>query len=196
MLTLFTWYGILTVPGERGMNTMKNVTIEQYDLEKQAIKRNREKLSITLTNFSRKWLKENYNVTLTHDIKINARLKRAMGRVTYNTHGIVKIELSESIILDYRLSGDSTNMIGTLKHELIHYALYKLNLPFKDNDKYFMNECKKHNAPLSVNSIIESIHHYKCSEGHSITRKRKFNVKNYNCACGANLKYTGRKIRK
>ena len=174
---------------------MKNISIKTYDLEEKAVKRTRTKLENTMTRFAYKWLKEHYDVILTHDIDINARLTRSMGRVRIGYHGIHSIEISEKLVLDYRLTQDSTKLIGVLKHELIHYALYKLNLPFKDSDNYFKEQCKLHNAPLSIDGYISKVHAYKCENGHEITRKRKIDTNRYVCGCDSKLKYIGEKVK-
>lgn len=174
---------------------MNNITVEQYNNELEAIKRNKIDLENMLTIFGIKWLKKHYNVELTHDIIINGRLSRAMGRVITGYYGIKSIELSDKIIIDYRLSGDSTNMIGVLKHELIHYALYKLNLPYMDKNKYFKDECIKHNAPLSVKSMMKLAYNYECENGHKIYRNRKIDSNKFICECGSKITFKGKSVK-
>lgn len=175
------------------------ITLNEYDDIVKRIRKKRDSIEHNLTIVGRSWLKDNYNVKLTHDIAINARLTRSMGRVSVRKSAtasrIGKIEISEKMILDYIITGDPENLIGVLKHELIHYGLFKLNKPYSDNDEYFINECKEKEVILKVRGLAEVVHEYRCESGHKLEERNRINTNNYICKCKSRLKYKGRKIR-
>lgn len=98
-----------------------------------------------LQRFAEKFLLENYGIDFNIDITINNRLSRSLGRYVWYRSGnkLPKVEVSRKL-MKY---GHDDVVMGVLKHELIHYALHKLNKPYKDGQTYFENELKKHNAP-------------------------------------------------
>lgn len=87
---------------------------------------------------------EEYSVSFDIPLKLNGRLTRALGQFVYykNGKGQTRIELSKDLIERYELS----EIISVLKHELIHFCLWKLELPHNDGDEYFEEELKRHNV--------------------------------------------------
>lgn len=98
----------------------------------------------SIIDYSRKFLKKEYNLELTHDIIINGRLTSTYGQVVYHHDysDVVSIQLAKRVVEH----AHDLVLIDTIKHELIHYALWKLGKPFSDADEYFQNELIKHGA--------------------------------------------------
>lgn len=93
-----------------------------------------------LTRYAERFLMDNYSLDLNVPIVINNRLKNIMGGFVYSDKkGAIKVELS-GYTLKY---GTEMIILDTLKHELIHYALYTLGKPCRDGQEYFENELKR-----------------------------------------------------
>lgn len=79
---------------------------------------------------ARRFLSENYNMDLRIPIRRNNRIKRTLGQFIRMDDKSDCIEIS-GILLDY---GGKTAVFDTLRHELIHYALFELGKPHRDGD--------------------------------------------------------------
>lgn len=140
-----------------------------------------------LTQEAMKFLADAYNLPLLIPIKINGRLKRVAGRFIH----LPGISLSIEIAKDYALNLDPKKLTSLLKHELIHYALFELCLPYKDSDSYFQNELIRHNATLEIPNI--RIYIFKCESGHDVHTHRKLRSPRWRCKCGSKLQFEGEK---
>lgn len=153
-----------------------------------------------MEKFAREFLKEEFGVDLTIPIKINNRLKRTFGMFRGRTS---KVTGREPIVIEI-----SKNMIeyqgfdfayGTLKHELVHYALFIQNRPYNDGTYTFEQELKRVGAPSSgTRKSVFKKEVYECKGcSHKFLRSRKLNNhktykgSNYNCPCGGQLNYIG-----
>lgn len=144
-----------------------------------------------LQEFAENFLSENYGLSLTHEIKINGRLTKTWGQVAY-THdysNVVDISIAKRVI-EY---GNDLVVLDTVKHELIHYALWKLNKPFCDSDDYFQNELVKHGA-TGENEInyIGKLFEHTCENVNcdKVFYLNKNSVKSHICSCDAELVVT------
>ena len=90
-------------------------------------------------------------------------------------------------------------ILMTLKHELVHYAMFILGKPYRDGDYAFEKELKRLNLTSNHHmnverNIVTPRHRYECVEcGQKIARNRRINVsyKQYVCECGGDLDYKG-----
>lgn len=139
------------------------------------------------------FLQENFNIELSIPIRLNGRLKRNLGRYLCLSDGTpLRIEIAKDHIKYYT----QKEVVDTLKHECVHYALHMLGLPFGDGDDYFEDTLKR----LGVCSTgtmkhkgLTHVYNCDCKEEHlSITR---FNVNRYRCGnCRGKFTYVGQKI--
>lgn len=105
------------------------------------------------------FLVENYNLKLRIPILINNRLKATLGRFCYNKKGeALSIELSSDLIK----YGHPYHKLDTLKHELIHYALFEKGIPNSDNDIEFISELKRLKVGATDEVFIGMTHLINC----------------------------------
>lgn len=101
-----------------------------------------------LTNVARNFINNEYNIDLNIPIKINNRLRRTLGRYLENQSGKPShIDLSNKLFI----YAHQAVAIGVVKHEVLHYALKKLNKPSKDGEPYFERELERLQLPSSTN---------------------------------------------
>lgn len=143
-----------------------NAFREKYvTLGKEKLKHEKE-----LEAYANKFLEKNYSTRLTVPIKISGRLTSAGGVFRAITIGSVRepleIHISERFIAGALHDGQEglEAILDTLKHELVHYALYKLGRDFKDGDHDFENELSKLNIGASG------------STSEKLVRSKKLNV--------------------
>lgn len=135
-----------------------------------------------LLSYANEFLAENYNMELTVPLVINGRLKRYYGRFCYQVNrmnGEAK-ELSVELNKTFIIHNSKEDVLNVLRHELIHYACFKMNKPHSDGDRYFENELKKHNT-YSQTDVSRTEVKMKC-------RYKKFYT--YECNCGKNTTTT------
>lgn len=101
---------------------------------------------------------EEYGTTLKIPIVINNRLRKLMGAFVYTDSEAIRIEIAGNMIK----YAHSDFIIDTLKHELIHYALYEMKEPFDDDDETFINECNKLGVTLSGTNYVGLDYEVKC----------------------------------
>lgn len=119
-----------------------------------------------IREYTNNFLKEAYGAELNIPIKINGRLTRVLGRFNYSSkdNKPISIEVSKK----YLMNGNIKDIKSTLRHEAIHYYLHGQDRDFKDGDKDFENELRKHNTH---------------STG-TVTYKRKRLKVTHECECG------------
>lgn len=159
---------------ERGIIYMKLIRKAQIEQE--------------LCNASRDFLKEAYNLDLTIPIKVNRRLITSLGRFRHYKSDHKKRPLSIELSGKLLEFGTTEQIISTLKHELIHYALYMLDRPYKDGQATFESELKKHDS-CSTGTQAVSIKTYVytcgCQEYSSYINRYS---KGYRCStCGNDI---------
>lgn len=171
------------------MTTVAVKRIGTYSVEKE------------MEKFAREFLKEEFGVDLKIPIKINNRLTSTFGRFRGRTNMVtgvrepIVIEISKNIIEYHGFDF----AYGTLKHELVHYALYIQNRPYNDGTYTFEQELKRVGAPSSgTRKGTRKKEVYQCKGcKHQFLRNRKLNNhniykgSNYNCSCGGELTYIG-----
>lgn len=153
-------------------------------------------------SFSKWFLKEHYDLELEIPLKINGRLKRALGRFEYtvdsdNNEEAKKVQLSKDLVRYH--TEEETHKV--LIHELIHYALFTLDKPFDDGDEYFENELRKHNStsnsdepmriiPTQPTKRKVRILTHQCQDCGLTFERRKDMTNSYRCRCGGQLEIT------
>lgn len=148
-----------------------------------------------LEDIAKDFLQEEFGIDLEIPIEINGRLSRSLGRfVCYPSRKkSVKIELSKNLLEFY----DDDEVVDTLRHECVHYALFELGKPFKDHDTYFINTCNRLNVGLTNTTQHKGlVHVYKClgcNKEHEVLRR--FNPKAYRCSrCKEGFEYVSQKV--
>lgn len=149
-----------------------------------------------IEKYAKDFLKNQYNLELTVPIEINARLKRVLGRfrnMGANNRKPIKIEMSKQ----YLIHGKLEDIQSTIRHECTHYALYVTGKPYKDGEKLFESELKKHgtNSTRTTSLKLErNVNVYKCNcTTHTTLRALRNNGMNHTCSsCKSKLTYLGR----
>lgn len=147
--------------------------------------------TIKLREFANDFLKEHFGLELEIPIKVNTRLSSTLGcfRIMRRHGSLTPVRIDMNAHLMENASPDM--ILDVLKHELIHYALFKLGKPYGDNDKHFRETCKSLNVVLthSIN-IIQPVHIYTCG-CREFKRTRRLNKnRGYYCGtCGKELVY-------
>ena len=111
-----------------------------------------------LTHLAISFLKEKYSLELNVPIKINNRLKVALGQFICNRNGAECIDISGNLIK----YGTEHVIIDTLYHELVHYALYTLEKPYHDGQRYFEDELHKHGIGGTNEIFVGRFMEYEC----------------------------------
>lgn len=148
----------------------------------------RSEIEQELCKVSQEFIKKSYGIDLIIPIKVNKRLSTVLGRFRHYRSESKKrpldIELSGRL-LEY---GSTEQIISTLKHECIHYALYMLGRPYKDGHPVFESELKKHNSYSTRTQRISTkryIYSCGCQKFESLTNRY---AKNYRCrSCGNDI---------
>lgn len=141
--------------------------------------------------YAKEFLSKNFDgMTLDVPIEVNGRLTRSMGRFISFEEGNepLGIELAKKMVEH----NDEQTVLGVLYHELIHYALCKLGMPFDDSDKGFKEKCIELNVPQTGEGkykLPRKVHVCECDdEKHTSMRK----LTSHRCKlCKKTLKYTG-----
>lgn len=144
------------------------------------------KLEKQLEEYAEAFLQHEYNLDLEIPIKINGRLSRSLGRFKYNMNGAIVIEIAKRMVEHYTVD----EILDTLKHELVHYALFKLGKPHRDGHHVFENELKKLGiSSTNTKRYKGKAHVYKCSQcNNTFTKNRRLGKRYmFRCECGTNV---------
>ena len=127
---------------------------------------------LQLIDIAEQFLQTAYQLQLDIPIERNNRLRTTQGRyVVKQDRTPVKIELSGNT-LDY---GTEEAIIGVLKHECIHYALFEKQQPYRDGHPVFEAELKRHGVLGTGKVLIGKFHVLKCKNcgKTSLTSKKR-----------------------
>lgn len=114
-----------------------------------------------------------------HQARFNRRLRTTGGRYLLASHDI---ELNPLMLTEF----DLTNLIGVIKHELVHYHLHLQGCPYQHKDQAFKQLLEKVDG-LRYAPATSRAHqrrqrwHYQCENGHDIYRQRRINVERFYC---------------
>ena len=139
--------------------TIVRVSSKKMDVEdfrkKYVTLKNKAKHEKELVAYSKMFLAKNYNESLTIPIKISGRLTSAAGHFKFTRTGGVRkpieINISERFMASALHDGSEglEAILDTLKHELVHYVLFKLEKDFSDGDYEFERELARLNIGAS-----------------------------------------------
>ena len=151
-----------------------------------------------LVEEGKQFLSEEFGLTLGIPIKLNGRLKSTLGR--FRSRGGSRYRMPIDIELaKVTLQNGYDVALDVLKHELIHYALYELEIPNSDNDREFIQACKERNVSLTRTiQVKQSVAVYECPDCKAeILRRRKLasNRRYTHTGCKTPLQFIGKEIR-
>jgi predicted SprT family Zn-dependent metalloprotease len=116
--------------------------------------------TLELTEHANEFLSEYYNMKLTIPIKINNRLRSTLGEFVYTKNGAKEIQMS-GYLIKY---GTLNTILDTLKHELIHYAMYTQKRQYRDGTREFENELIRHEVGSTGTVYVGKFVRYSCSK--------------------------------
>jgi len=160
-------------------------------------------MNINLQREAQNFLDKYYDgLPLLIPIEINGRLTRALGHFKYDSkRNPIKISLAKRMFKE-----ENRHLIlGTLYHELVHYACFVKGAPYHDGHPYFERELVRCQAPATMTQTYEDkaqvkIHTYSCTKCQkSFNRRRKLSAadaygklaKTHSCPCRGKLIYIG-----
>lgn len=108
--------------------------------------------------YASQFLKNTYDIDIDVPVKINHRLRSTYGRFVLRQGKPYSIEIA-SFVMDY---ADAPVILDILRHECIHYALFKKKLPYKDKDKLFKQELLRHATSRTRTLKIGKYYLYIC----------------------------------
>lgn len=113
--------------------------------------------------------------SFSHGVSFNNRLRTTAGRYVLKTGNI---ELNPSYYQRYGFD----ELVETIKHELIHYHLHQMALPYQHRDKEFKLLAQAVSAKRYAEPMREYKHLYCCSNCSQLyPRVRKINIRKYRC---------------
>lgn len=126
-----------------------------------------------LTGIARKFLWDNYGLTLEIPIQKNNRLRRAMGRymATWEDEPL-RIEIA-GFMFEH---AHPSVIISTLKHECIHYAMHVKDEPYSDGHPHFEAELRKHGANSTGEVLVGVNYRYACDRCGEVEHTRYVKV--------------------
>jgi SprT-like protein len=148
-----------------------------------------------LVSIANDFLQKNYRLTFNIPIKRNNRLRSSHGRFVMKNNQAQRLELA-GYLLDY---GARDAIIGVLKHECIHYALFEKGMDYRDGSPVFEAELKKHHAPKTRTQKIGKYYLLKCRTCEKVISTRKKRVcdrpdQYRTSCCGATFMMVGERI--
>jgi SprT-like protein len=157
----------------------------------------------TIIKEANNFLQKNFNTTLDIPIEYNGRISKSLGRFifqsTYRERKALRIELAKKLIEYY----DDDTIIDVLRHELVHYALFKAGLPHNDGHPVFERKLRELGVnPTNIIKPQQPLHTVICEgcgkivySGTRNTYKNK-NLSRYkSVCCRASIKYIGVEFR-
>ncbi|MGG1571628.1 SprT-like domain-containing protein [Fictibacillus sp. NRS-1165] len=141
------------------------------------------------------FLNEHFGLSLEVPIRVAARMTRTMGCFKHyrSWNRPIEIKLSEKMLTHH----DPEVSIDVLRHELIHYALYMLQQPYKDKDENFKSTCRRLGVALTRTYQFKGeIYTYGCASGCSEWKfKTRRNFDRHHCRkCKKHIVYKGEKV--
>ena len=76
-------------------------------------------------------------------IEINGRLTKTLGAFYHNNYRALKIGISKKQVIGAVIDGNIEPILDTLRHEVVHYAMYTLKKGYNDGDKDFEDTLEK-----------------------------------------------------
>lgn len=142
-------------------------------------------------------------------IEINGRFTRKLGAFYHNDYRALKIGISKKQVIGAVIDGNIEPILDTLRHEVVHYAMYTLKKGYNDGDKDFEDALAKIGVSSSGTTSKRKINSQKeliwysmkdnyvcpcCGNEYKVTHK-KSTVNYYGCpSCSKVLKKSGTSI--
>ena len=82
-------------------------------------------------------------LSLNIPIEINGRLTRTLGAFYHNNTRALKIGISKKQVIGAVLDNNLEPILDTLRHEIVHYAMYTLKKGYNDGDREFEDALAK-----------------------------------------------------
>lgn len=157
---------------------------------------NQAKAEETLTKVAKHFLQKEFGLELTVPVQISGRMKSSLGLFYFErkpTNRPVSIKIAKGLVLE---EGREFDVIDTLRHECIHYALFVQGLPFDDDDKEFVDTCNRLGVSLTrTTKGFADQHMWDCKHGLktlSSNNMRYHEKGTYYKKCGCKLTYRGK----
>lgn len=142
-------------------------------------------------------------------IEINGRLTRTLGAFYHTNTKALKIGISKKQIIGAVADNNLEPILDTLRHEVVHYAMFTLKKGYNDGDKDFEDALAKIGVSASGATSKQKINSQKeliwysmkdnyacpdCGDEYKVTHKKSA-VNYYGCLrCAKVLKKTGTSI--
>ena len=124
----------------------KEMDLNDFRQKYVTLGKNKARYEKDLEAYANEFLEKNYNTNLTVPIKISGRLTSTggyfKGVIRGGVRESIEIQLSERFIASPFHDGSEglEAILDTLKHELVHYVLFKKGKKFHDGDCEFESE--------------------------------------------------------
>lgn len=140
-----------------------------------------------LYSIAREFLDKEFNMKLDIPIFINSKMKTMFGCFRSKKKVAWQIDISK----EFMDTHPEEHIIDVLKHELVHYACFKMKKPWGDKDAYFKETLDRLGiCRTRTYKTAGKFHKYSCKCGKSFYRKRKLS-KGSHCGECKTLKYIG-----
>ncbi|WP_353892276.1 SprT family protein [Proteinivorax hydrogeniformans] len=146
-------------------------------MEKQAREITDSELTELTKTVSKQFFETLPSITTTfnHKCLINNRLQTTAGRFITPS---CNIEINPKYYAKY----GKNSLVDVIKHELVHYHLYRLGGGFKHGDSDFKKLCQIVGAPRYCKPLKKPKFTYICKKcSNQFLRMRKVDVKRYRC---------------
>lgn len=111
-----------------------------------------------LNEYAKGYVKEHFDLELRVSITINPRLTRTLGRYASRGSQPVSLELSKQLLDNH----SKAEVYDVLNHELVHYSLHMLGLPYDDRDRTFIDACNRLGVSLTGTIKTQTLRLYQC----------------------------------
>lgn len=124
----------------------KEMNVNEFRKKYVTLGKKKSKYEKDLEAYSNEFLEKHYSTELTIPIKISGRLTSSggyfKGRISGGVREPMEIQMSERFIASALHDGQEglEAILDTLKHELVHYVLFKTGKKFHDGDADFESE--------------------------------------------------------
>lgn len=157
---------------------------------------NIKQLELELTWAADEFLIEEFALELEIPIRISRRMSKTFGSFAFTRSRKTGKQDAKEIVISANLIEHHPweDVIDTLKHECVHYALFELGKPYRDGDAYFENTLRAHGISSTQTTeyrgFVQVYECKKCSTQYK--RHMKGFEKRYGCGeCDGFLKHVG-----
>lgn len=122
------------------MKKVKEIIIDAQDFNMSQAQL--QKVQQLLVKEAKYFCKKHYGLTFNLPLNINKRLTRTYGYFQCRSRQkvAIKIDISYKMVATALAFGDFDMVLDVLRHELVHYSLFKLGRDYYDGDEDFESE--------------------------------------------------------